>query len=91
MRASSSLNSSNTPPGQYLTNETLVQTGRQPSAETASITKTAPAPGHPPETVQNQRATQAGQTNEYNLGQMLFPCRASAADAGPAAKQQLPK
>ena len=67
MRASSSLNSSNTPPGQYLTNETLVQTRRQPSAgtETASITKAAPAPGHRPETAQGQRATQACQSSEY--------------------------
>ena len=60
MRATSSLNSSNTPHGQYLTNETLVQTGRQPSAgiETAGITKAAPAPGHRPETAQDQRAVQ---------------------------------
>ena len=66
MRATSSLNSSNTPPGQYLTNETLVQTRRQPSAgtETASITKTAPAPDHRPETAQDQRANQAWQSSE---------------------------
>ena len=67
MRTSSSLNSSNTPPGQYLTNETLVQTGRRPSSgtEMASITKAAPAPGHRPETAQDQRATQAWQSSEY--------------------------
>ena len=67
MRTSSSLNSSNTPPGQYLTDETLVQTGRRPSAgtEMASITKAAPAPGNRPETAQDQRATQAWQSREY--------------------------
>ena len=67
MRISSSLNSLNTPPGQYLTNETLVQTGRRPSAgtEVASITKAAPAPGYRPETAQDQRATQAWQSSEY--------------------------
>ena len=80
MRTSSSLNSSNTPPGQYRTNETLVQTGRQPSAgtKTASITKAAPAPGHRPETAQNQRATQAWQSSEYQRPwtAVSLPCKA---------------
>ena len=92
MRTSSSLNSSNTHPVSIWLMQLKRDDGPAPVQKWPALPKLHRHRAIDPKQPRINEPLRRGRPAiTRDLGQMPFPCRASAADAGPTAKQQLPK